>query len=68
MAGAEDEWLLTDGDIGILRAMALFIRSKCNLPENEEIVDIRAALIWESVCDVLTTCTQPRGRDHLMHQ
>ena len=68
MAGAEDEWLLTDGDIGIPRAMVLFIRSECNLPEKGEVVGVRTALIWESVCHIVTTCTQPRGRNHLMHQ
>lgn len=42
MAGAEEEWLLTDGDIGIPRAMALFIRSKCSLSEKGDLVGIRA--------------------------
>ena len=67
MTGAEEEWLLTDGDTGIPRAMALFIRYKCNLPKKGEVVGIRAALM-ESVCDIVTTCTQPRGRDHVMRQ
>ena len=63
MAGAEEEWLLTDGVTGIPRAMALFIRSKCTLSEKGEVVGIRAALIWDTVCDIVITCTEPRGRD-----
>ena len=66
MAGAEEEWLLTDGDIGIPRAMALFIRSKCSLCEEGEVAGIRAALIWDPVCDILITRTEPRRSDHLM--